>query len=77
MHILRTRCVPILTYGAGVWTCKNEQLRKIGVLFSKAVRKEFGYKRFESAQSILRVFVFYLWICILIVCFFIVVLFFD
>ena len=31
MHILRSQCIPILTYGVGVWKCKNEQLRKLDV----------------------------------------------
>ena len=37
--ILRTQYIPILTYGAGVWKGKNEQLRKLGVSFNNAVRK--------------------------------------
>ena len=42
MHILRTRCILILPYGAGEWKCKNEQLRKLGILFNNTVRKLFS-----------------------------------
>ena len=54
MLILRTQCIPILTYGAGVWKCKNEQLRKLGASFNNAGRKVFGCRRFTSVKSILR-----------------------
>ena len=47
MHILRTQRIQIVTYGAVVWKCKNDKLRKLGVPFNNAVRKVFGY-RYES-----------------------------
>ena len=53
MHILKTQCLQKLIYGAGVWQCKNEQLRKFGESFNNAVRKVFGYRRFESVKDIL------------------------
>ena len=56
MHILRTQCIQKLTYGAGVWKCKNEHLCKLVVSFNSAVRKVFSYKRFESVKGILRDF---------------------
>ena len=42
IHILRTQCIPILTYGVGAWKCKNGQLRKLGVSFNNVVRKVSG-----------------------------------
>ena len=56
MLILRTQCIPILTYGASEWKCKNEQLRELGVSFNNTGKKIFGYRRFESVKSILRGF---------------------
>ena len=51
MHILRTQFISILTYDAGVWKSKKEQLRKLDVSFNNAERKVFGYKRFESVNG--------------------------
>ena len=56
MHILKTQCLPILLYGARIWSCSNEMLRKIGVSFNNAVRKVFNYMYFESVKDILRGF---------------------
>jgi hypothetical protein len=56
MYVLRTQCIPILTYGAGVWRCNSEALRGIGVTFNNAVRKVFHYRKFESVKDILRGF---------------------
>ena len=56
MHILCTQCVPILMYGASVWSCARESLRRIGTSFNDAVRKIFHYNRWESVKAILRGF---------------------
>ena len=56
MYVLRTQCIPILTYGAGVWRCTSEILRGIGVTFNNAIRKVFHYRKFESVKDILRGF---------------------
>ena len=45
MHILITQCVPILMYGASVWSCARESLRRKSVSFNDAVRKIFHYNR--------------------------------
>ena len=54
--ILRTQCIPIITYGTGVWECKNEQFRILCVLFNNNLRKVFCFGRFVSVKSILRGF---------------------
>ena len=56
MHILGTQYVPILMYGASVWSCAGESLRRIGISFNDAVRKIFHYNRWESVRAVLRGF---------------------
>ena len=56
MHILKTQCITILLYGAGIWKCNNEIIRKLGVSVNNAVRKVFHYKYCESVKDILRGF---------------------
>ncbi len=41
MYVLRTQCIPILTYGAEVWRCINEFLGGIGVTFNNVVERYF------------------------------------
>ena len=43
-------------YGASVWSCARESLRRISVSFNDAVRKIFHYNRLESVRAILRGF---------------------
>jgi hypothetical protein len=56
MHLLNRQCVPILMYASGVWSCSKELLRRISVSFNNAIRKVFGYRKFESVKDILRGF---------------------
>ena len=56
MHILSTQRVLILMYGASVWSCARESLRRISVSFNDAVRKIFHYNRWESVRVVLRGF---------------------
>jgi hypothetical protein len=41
-----------LLYGAGIWRCNNEMIRKIGVSFNNAIRKVFYYRYFESLYNL-------------------------
>ncbi len=43
----------MLGYGAGVWKCSNETVRRAGVCFNDAVIRIFGYRRYESVRTIL------------------------
>ena len=52
MHIIKTQCLPVLGYGAGVWKCNNETIRRVGVCFNDAIRRIFGYRRYESVRNI-------------------------
>lgn len=46
MHIINTQCLTVLGYGAGVWKCSNETVRRVGVCFNDAERRI--YKRYDS-----------------------------
>ena len=45
MHVLGIQCVPVLMYGASVWSCGRESLHRISVSFNVTVRKIFHYNR--------------------------------
>lgn len=53
VHIINAQCLPVLGYGAGVWKCNNDTIRRVGVCFNDAIRRVFGYRRYESVRTIL------------------------
>jgi hypothetical protein len=53
MEILVKQCLPVLTYGVGIWNVSKEVERRIGVCFNRAVRRIFRYHDFESVKHIL------------------------
>ena len=46
----------ILMYGASVWSCAREYLRRISISFNDAVRKIFRYNKWKSVRAVLRGF---------------------
>ena len=53
MEILVKQCMPVLTYGVGIWSVSKEVERMMGVCFNRTVRRVFGYHDFESVKHIL------------------------
>ena len=53
MEVFTKQCIPILMYGAAVWSMSVEAKRKLGVCFNRAIRRIFGYHDYESVKDIL------------------------
>ena len=52
MFLLKKQCLPILMYGAGVWSCTKKIIWQFDACFNNAVRKFIAYKLFESVTGI-------------------------
>ena len=52
MEIYNKQCIPILMYGAAVWSISTEEKRKVGVCLNRGVRRIFNYNDYESVKDI-------------------------
>lgn len=52
MHIISTYCLHELGYSVGGRECNNETIQRVGVCLNKALRRIFGYRRYESVRTI-------------------------
>ena len=53
LSVIRAQCLPILMYSSEVWRCNMEELRKVSVSYNNAIRRIFGFKKFESVKEII------------------------
>ena len=52
IHLLYTNCVPRLTYGAAIKECSSSQKQQLNVAINNAVRRIFGFRRWQSIRQI-------------------------
>ena len=50
LQLLYSNCVPVLTYGAAVKECNASEKQQLNVAVNNAVRKIFGFRRWESIR---------------------------
>jgi hypothetical protein len=54
LHVIKTKCLPLLVYGIDCLRVDNRQVRKLAVVWNTAFRWVLGINRFESMRNILR-----------------------
>ena len=58
MQLLYSNCVPKLTFGAPVKELNSSEMNQFNVAFNTAVRRIFGFQRWQSIRQLREVYGF-------------------